>query len=126
MTSAAESGFWEEVRFEWLVRLAWMMVPGIALFFFALRTPSTDWVYAMVAFAGVLLMLPCFIHLQFLAVWHWKARYIGNHSKLWGVLFILEATGWFKLIYFFRHILPDRRNRGRYLKVAPPPVPEVR
>ncbi|MGH9634208.1 MAG: hypothetical protein ACRD72_05170 [Candidatus Angelobacter sp.] len=123
MSSAAESGFWEEVKFEWLVRLAWLIVPGVAIFFFALLTPSTDWVYALIAFAGVLLMVPCFIHLQLVAVWHWKARYIGDHSKLWGALFILETTGWFKLIYFFRHILPDRRNRGRYLRVAPPPVP---
>jgi hypothetical protein len=26
----------------------------------------------------------------------------------------LEASGWFKLVYFFRHILPDMRRRGRY------------
>src|ERR1700739_4339777 len=102
MNLRAECGFWEDVKFEWLIRFAWLIVPGVALFLFALLTPSTDWVYAMIAFAGVLLMLPCIIHVQLLALWHWKSRYIGDHSKLWGALFILETPGWFKLIYFFR------------------------
>ncbi len=123
---SSEASFWEQVKFKWMIRFAWMIVPGIALFFFGLLTPSTDWAVVLpLCFAGFLLLAPCFIHLQLLAVWHWKERYIGNHSKLWGALFIFETTGWFKLIYFFRHILPDRRNQGRYARIARPSVPEA-
>jgi hypothetical protein len=29
-------------------------------------------------------------------------------------LLVFEASGWFKLVYLFRHILPDWRGKGRY------------
>ena len=63
---------------------------------------------------AVLSAFPCLIYGYVLTILHWKARYRGNHSELWGVLILLEASGWFKLIYFFRHMLPDMRGRGRY------------
>jgi predicted permease len=63
---------------------------------------------------AVLSFLPCFIFAYVLTILHWKSRYQGKHSDLWGVLLLLETSGWFKLIYIFRHILPDMRGRGRY------------
>jgi hypothetical protein len=45
---------------------------------------------------------------------HWKDRYRGRHSDLWGVLILIETSGWMKLVFIFRHIIPDIRHSGRY------------
>jgi hypothetical protein len=47
-------------------------------------------------------------------IWHWKGRYRGNHTDLWGALILLETSGWMKLVYLFRHLIPDMRQTGRY------------
>src|SRR5882724_7902152 len=96
--SKADSDFWQETKFVWFVVFSWMLLPGIALFCLAL-VGSTDWPYALAGLAGFLLMVPFIIHLNVLAIWHWKSRYIGEHSKLWGAILIFETTGWFKLVY---------------------------
>ena len=57
---------------------------------------------------------PCLIYGYVLTILHWKARYRGSHSDLWGAVLLLEASGWFKLVYLFRHLLPDMYGRGRY------------
>jgi hypothetical protein len=118
--SKASSNFWQEAKFAWFVAFSWMLLPGIALFVIALLGP-TDWPYALVGIAGFLLMAPFVIHLNLLVIWHWKGRYLGRHSKLWGALLIFETTGWFRLIYFFRHVLADRRNSGRYRRMPNEP-----
>ena len=64
---------------------------------------------------GGLLVTPLIIWANLLCIWHWKERYVGDHSQLWGALLILETTGWMKLVYVFRHLLPDYYARGRYL-----------
>jgi hypothetical protein len=63
---------------------------------------------------AVLAVAPCFVYSYVLTILHWKARYRGRHSDLWGVLLLLETSGWFKLVYIFRHIMPDMKSRGRY------------
>jgi hypothetical protein len=64
--------------------------------------------------AGMVLFVPGAIYLLLVTMWHWKERYRGKHSDLWGGLILLETTGWFKLAYLFRHIIPDARGMGRY------------
>jgi len=63
---------------------------------------------------GVALFVPGAIYLLLVTMWHWKERYRGKHGDLWGGLILLETTGWFKLVYLFRHIIPDARGTGRY------------
>lgn len=63
---------------------------------------------------GMVLFLPGAIYLALMTIWHWKERYRGKHSDLWGGLILLETTGWFKLVYLFRHIIPGARGTGRY------------
>lgn len=63
---------------------------------------------------GAVTVLPAFIYAYCLTILHWKHRYIGNHSTLWGVLLIVETSGWMKIVYFFRHLLPDINGSGRY------------
>ncbi len=63
---------------------------------------------------GVMMIVPFFIHETIFTVWHWKRRYRGEHSDLWGALLVIETSGWFKIVYWFRHIIPDWRGTGRY------------
>ncbi|WP_170157568.1 hypothetical protein [Roseimicrobium gellanilyticum] len=51
-----------------------------------------------------------------LTILHCKSRYKGDYSDLWGVLLMAETTGWFKLIYLIRHMIPDMRGEGRYVQ----------
>ncbi len=69
---------------------------------------------------GVLLILPFLIYSTLAIQWHWKERYRGNHSDLWGGILAIETSGWSKLIYLFRHLIPDMRQTGRYRKPLPP------
>ena len=62
----------------------------------------------------VLLLMPILFWLAVIPVLHWKDRYIGDRSGLWGVCLAVELSGWSKLVYWFRHILPDRAAAGRY------------
>lgn len=63
---------------------------------------------------GVIAIIPGFIFLYVLTFLHWKERYIGSKSTLWGALLAVETSGWFKIVYLFRHIIPDIRKSGRY------------
>jgi hypothetical protein len=73
-------------------------------------------VFAGLLVAVMLLVLPGMVYLVLVTMWHWKQRYRGRHSDLWGGLILLETSGWFKLVYLFRHIIPDARGTGRYSK----------
>lgn len=70
---------------------------------------------------GLLTTVPGFLYLFICTIWHWKDRYRGNHSDLWGALLMIESSGWFKLVYLFRHIVPDARQVGRYAAAHPSP-----
>ncbi|HEY5028774.1 MAG TPA: hypothetical protein VIK39_10230 [Candidatus Angelobacter sp.] len=111
--------FWDDVQFELLVVFGWLSLGGLlllALAFFVGKGGGG----AGLAVTGMLLVLPVVFHAILITVWHWKSRYKGSNSKLWGALLMLENTGWSKLIYFFRHVLPDRRKRGRYARLETP------
>ena len=100
-------------KFRTLISLAKLAIVAIPLLLVALILNNLRPWAQLCLIAGVLSVLPCFLYVYVLTILHWKARYRGQHSDLWGVLLLLEASGWFKLIYFFRHILPDMRHGGR-------------
>ena len=101
-------------KFRILVRLARLTLVAIPLLMLAAVFHShSPWPQLLIVLA-VFSLLPCFIYAYVLTILHWKSRYRGTHSDLWGVLLLLETSGWFKLIYIFRHIRPDMRGRGRY------------
>ena len=101
-------------KFSVLVRLAQLAALAVPLLPAAALLP---WHLAKLSLVlAALMMLPCFIFAYVLTVLHWKGRYRGRHSDMWGVLLLLETSSFFKVIYLFRHILPDMRGRGRYAK----------
>jgi hypothetical protein len=108
-------------RFELMRAFLWMALPGALLLVVTAFTPQDYRVWPGVF--AVLLIAPALIYIYVLILWHWKDRYRGKHSDLWGALLLLETTGWFKLVYLFRHLLPDMRNSGRYR--ARNPIAEV-
>lgn len=85
---------------------------GIFLMVLAGNTPME-----LLIIPGFLLCTPLIFWIIVVPVYHWKERYIGQKSRLWGALLVLETSSWFKLIYWFRHILPDWQQTGRYENV---------
>jgi len=105
--------FWDDVAFDMFVIFCWMALCGLVLIVLALFLgPSSA--RAGCAVFGAVLVAPVMIHGTLLTLWHWKSRYRGKHSKLWGALLLLETSGWLRLVYLLRHVVADRRNRGRY------------
>jgi hypothetical protein len=115
---------WEK-RFRTLIWLGIPALCGLAVLLgmmvstFEDRTPSVA-----IAVVGALLFIPGAVYLNLLVFWHWKARYQGHHSDLWGALLILETSGWFKLVYLFRHLIPDMRGSGRYVRTLAGDLPQ--
>ncbi len=66
---------------------------------------------------GIVFLVPLLLWLVLVPLFHWKDRYIGEHSNIWGACVLLETTGWLKILYLFRHIIPDWRQAGRYSDV---------
>ena len=114
---------WQK-RFRILVWLAWPAAFGLSIVLGTLiggwmnREPSVP-----LMIVGVFLVVPGTVYLYILTFWHWKSRYRGHHSDLWGVLLCLETSGWFKVVYLFRHMIPDMRGRGRYARTSTGELP---
>lgn len=65
-------------------------------------------------FLGGILILPILFWLNLIPLLHWKEYYKGDKSNLWGALLLIETSGWFKIVYWFRHVLKDRKGLDRY------------
>ena len=101
-------------KFRILVRLANLALVAIPLAVLAaILQNHSPWPQLLIGLA-ILAFLPCFIFAYVLTILHWKSRYRGAHSDFWGVVLLLESSGWLKLIYIFRHIRPDMKSQGRY------------
>ena len=96
-------------KFAWLKKLFWPVLPGVACLVAGMIGERP-----VLIGIGALLVVPFFVFLYVLTFLHWKHRYLGTSSTLWGVLLAVETSGWFKIVYLFRHILPDMRSSGRY------------
>jgi hypothetical protein len=107
-----------EIRFKRLRLFGWLALAGVP--FIALAAITSDFWEIFGGVAAFFLILPGFIYVYVLVILHWKGRYRGRHSDLWGVLILIETSGWMKLVYIFRHIVPDMRQSGRY-RLAPEP-----
>jgi hypothetical protein len=104
-------------RVAFLKRLGVLALSGVAVLLLALALADGAPRGAAVVL-GAAAVVPAFVYLVLLTLWHWKGRYRGTHSDLWGGLLLLETSGWFKLVYLVRHILPDARGTGRYQRAS--------
>jgi len=108
-------------RFRMIKTLAWLLLAGVSVLILSLAFPEDYRVWPLSI--GIALCLPAMVYVYIVTIWHWKDRYKGRHSDLWGALLLIETSGWMKLVYLFRHIIPDMRQSGRYRKY--PPLPDV-
>ena len=102
-------------RIRWVIRVSVLGVAGMALLIPPMILERE--LPLPLILIGVLLFAPFVIYLNLVTIWHWKGRYRGKHSDLWGALILLETTGWLKIVYLFRHVIPDARGRGRYTRI---------
>lgn len=107
-------------RFANLRLLGWLVVAALPFMIGAFLTSNGVQVFC--GAAGALLALPGLIYFYVLSILHWKDRYRGRHSDLWGVIILIETSGWMKLVYLFRHMIPDMRHTGRYRVESSQPV----
>ncbi len=114
---AAMPPLWRR-RFELLKTLGFVAVLGL-IFLIAAFLASAGVIQVAFLVVGLLAVAPGMFYLVVYTIWHWKARYRGRHSDLWGALLLIETSGWFKLVYLFRHIIPDARCSGRYANSEP-------
>ena len=105
-----------EVRFKRICLFGWLALAGLP--FFALAMFTADFIRDFAVVAALLLIVLALVYIYVVIILHWKDRYRGRHSDLWGVLILIETSGWMKLVYIFRHIIPDMRHSGRY-HIAP-------
>ncbi len=104
-------------KFETLKRLGKIALYGLGLGAIAWAISHFHGPELIAVFCGAfaaILIAPVVLFFFIMPILHWKARYRGGHSDWWGVLLLLQFSGWTPLIYFFRHILPDMRRSGRY------------
>lgn len=114
-----------KVRFERVRLFGWLALAGLP--FMILAAFTTD-IWRTLSIVGTLLLiLPGFVYVYVIVILHWKDRYRGRHSDLWGVLILIETSGWMKLVYIFRHLVPDMRQAGRYRAIpdSPPSTPSI-
>jgi hypothetical protein len=104
-------------RFELIRGFGWIALAGLLLGVIAALTSGDVRFWS--ALFGVLFFLPAFLYTYVVVIWHWKDRYRGKHSDLWGAVILLETSGWLKLVYLFRHLIPDMRHSGRYADSSP-------
>ena len=107
---------WEK-RFENLRLLGRLALIGLPLV--AVAALTSGFVQIFCGVAACLFIAPVLVYLYIVTIWHWKSRYRGKHSDLWGALILIETSGWMKIVYLFRHIIPDLRHTGRY-RLEPP------
>lgn len=113
-----------ELKVALLKRFLWLGLGGLVLLLICFTLSSfndgerlvtifTGWRRGGVA-VGVLALIPFVIYAVLLSIWHWKARYKGEHSNLWGGILVVETSGWSKIVYLLRHVIPDAKGSGRY------------
>jgi hypothetical protein len=103
----ARKRFWREVKIDWLKNLLIVAAFGVAFLIASIFVDEETRAKTALLISGILLCLPAFVHVYVLTIWHWGIRYQGNHKLLWGAILLIETSGWMKIIYFFRHVLPD-------------------
>lgn len=100
---------WFKSKWLWLRRFGLVALVGFAAVVAGLATDLVA-----LAVVGGLMLVPFIFWIAFIPILHWKERYIGGTSNVWGAFLVFETSGWAKLFYWFVHVLPDWRRSGQY------------
>jgi len=108
-----------QTRVRLLKRLGWLALSGILLLVLDSTILREDLRFHQpLVTLAVLSVIPAVFYAVLLVIWHWKSRYRGSRGDLWGALIVLEVSGWLKVVYLFRHVIPDSRGTGRYARAS--------
>src|SRR5271155_5235805 len=110
---------WFEKKWTSLCNFGILAVFGAIMSISAFFISDTKWANVLFI-TGFIVAMPWILYFNILTIWHWKYRYKGQHSDLWGALMLIETTGWFRTAYMLRHVWPDRKNKGRYKRFVIP------
>lgn len=100
---------WFRPKWLWLKRFALAAGAGVLVAAIAFAIDLVA-----LAMIGGLLLVPLIFWLAFIPILHWKERYIGGTSSVWGAFLVFETSSWSKLFYWFVHVLPDWKRSGQY------------
>jgi len=93
--------------------LRWFaLAAAIGVVLLIVGTTYAQWEAAFIF--GLLFVTPFFILATIIPIWHWKERYRGARSNLWGAILVLETSGVVRIVYWIRHVMEDRWGKGRY------------
>lgn len=84
-------------RFELLKTFGFVALVGL-IFLIAAFLASAGVIQVTFVVVGLLAVAPGMFYLVLYTMWHWKARYRGRHSDLWGALLLIETSGWLKVV----------------------------
>jgi hypothetical protein len=101
-------------RVKRFLNLAIVSLIGLGLLFLGIVLDEEVPWRGFLLILGFCAFFPGMVYGYVLTILHWKDRYRGDHSTLWGVLILVETSGWMKIVYWLRHIAPDYRGTGRY------------
>jgi hypothetical protein len=101
-------------RVDRFLNLAIVSLIGLGLLLLGIALDEEKPWRVLLIILGFCAFFPGLIYGQVLTILHWKERYRGDHSNLWGVVILVETSGWMKIVYWLRHIAPDYRSTGRY------------
>lgn len=107
---------WYAGKFMWLKRFFLASAIGLAGLIIGFVQPH-EIVRGFLTGVFILPLIPLIFMLCFIPILHWKDRYIGSKSNLWGFFLVFETSGWSKIFYWFMHILPDKNKTGAYAEL---------
>ncbi len=105
---------WFTPKFRWLRKSAIAFIIGVIAFALGGIFNAEGFLKALLFGLFFLTALPFVFCLVMIPVLHWKDRYIGAKSTTWGAFLVLETSGWSKIVYWFRHVIPDYNKSWRY------------
>lgn len=109
---AVRREIWFDSKWSWLKSLSIAAAAGVVLGGLGFAADLE-----LLAVLGGFLLMPLVLLLAFIPILHWKDRYVGDSSGLWGFFLCFETSSIFKIIYWFRHVIPDWRRSGRYFEI---------
>src|SRR6267143_6852131 len=86
---------WLEERIAMTKKFGLAALAGAAAVAIALTLKENSKMFPLILI-GAMMIVPFFMHETIFTIWHWKRRYRGEHSDLWGAILVIETSGWFK------------------------------
>lgn len=107
---------WFSGKFRWLKRFFFVSIAGLICALLGAFAPN-ETLSSILVVLGLLAIIPLIFMLCFIPILHWKDRYVGSKSNVWGAFLVFETSGWTKIFYWFVHVLPDKGMTGQYANI---------